>query len=178
MKSMRTVDLSNLIWKQTRFGVHEFELRSEGDIVGVMYWTKLLSDLAVAETADGVWELDRPGFFRDRLVVHDRRTGRDVAFFNKGWFGEGRLILRDGRTMDWYRTKAFCNHWALSNPDEEVICEIREGMRWFKHEADVVLYPAAASESDLLLLILICWYLVFMSIQDSAAVVAATTSAI
>jgi len=175
---MRSMDLRNLIWKQKRFAAHDFELRSRENTVGVMYWTKWFSDLAVAETADGVWELDRPGFFRDRTVVRDQRTGMTVAVFDKGWFGEGTLSLYDGRTMEWYRTKALCNHWALSAKDDEVVFEIREGMRWFKHEADVVLYSGAEGQADLQLLLLIGWYLVFMSIQDSAAAVAATTSAV
>jgi hypothetical protein len=143
-----------------------------------MYWTKWFSDLAVGEIADGIWELDRPGFFRDRVVVCERQTGIEIAAFEKGWLGEGTLFLTGSRSMQWYRTKAFCNHWALSYEDDEMILEIREGMRWFKHEADVVLYPGAEREPDLPLLILIGWYLVFMSIQDSAVVVAATSSAI
>lgn len=178
MRSIKTVDRQKLIWKQKRFGVHDFELRSGNDLVGAMYWTKWFSDLAVAETAEGSWELDRPGFFRDRVVVCRRQTGKQIGLFDKGWFGEGTLSLRGGRSMQWFRAKAFCNHWALSNEDDEVVLEIREGMRWFKHEADVVLHPGAERESDLSLLIMIGWYLVFMSIQDSAAVVAATTSAI
>lgn len=178
MRSMRSMDLRNLIWKQKRFAAHDFELRSREDIVGVMYWTKWFSDLAVAETADGVWELDRPGFFRDRTVVRDQRTGMTVAVFDKGWFGEGTLSLYDGRSMQWFRTKAFCNYWALANEDDETILEVREGMNWFKHEADVVLCSGAEGESELPLLVLICWYLVFMSIQDSAAAVAATSSAV
>jgi hypothetical protein len=178
MRSMNSIDLSNLIWKQKRFGVHDFELRSEKDIVAVMYWTKWFSDLAIAETADRAWEMDRIGFFRDRVVVSEQPTGKEVAVFDKGCFGEGTLSLRDGRSLQWYRTKALCNFWALSNADDEVILEVREGMRWFKHEADVVLYRGAEREAELPLLILIGWYLVFMSIQDSAAVVAATSSAI
>lgn len=178
MRSIYVVDPGNLIWKQKRFGVHDFELRSGTDLTGVMYWTKWFSDLAVGETAEGTWELDRLGFFRDRVVVSEQKTGVEIAVFEKGWLGEGTLFLRGRRSMEWFRTKAFCNHWALSNEDDEIILEIREGMRWFKHEADVVLHTSAERESDLPLLILIGWYLVFMSIQDSAVVVAATSSAI
>ncbi len=174
MKTMKAVDLGNLKWKQTRFAVDDFELRSGKDLVGVMYWTKWFSDLAVARSADGSWHMDRPGFFRDRVVVTEKQAGREVAVFDVDWFGEGILTLADGRSYQWYRTKAFCNYWALANEDEEVLFEIRQGTRWFKHEADVVLYATAEKEADLSLLILIGWYLVFMAIQDSAAVVAAT----
>jgi hypothetical protein len=178
MRRIDSVDLGKLIWKQKQFGAHDFELRSDEELVGSMYWTKWFSDRAIAETADGAWELDRPGFFRDRVLVTERQSGIEIAVFDKGWFGEGTLSLRGGRSMEWHRTKAFCNHWALSNEEDEIILEIREGMRWFKHEADVVLHPGADKESDLPLLILVGWYLVFMSIQDSAAVVAATSSGI
>jgi hypothetical protein len=178
MKSMKAVDLGRLKWKQKRFAVDDFELRSGKDLVGVMYWTKWLSDLAVAKSVDGRWHLDRPGFFRDRVIVSEQESEEEIAVFDIDWFGEGTLTFVGGRSYQWYRTKAFCNHWALANEDEEVLFEIREGTRWFKHEAVVVLYIAAEKEADLPLLILIGWYLVIMAIQDSAAVVAATTAAV
>ncbi|MGD8760137.1 MAG: hypothetical protein PVJ07_07770, partial [Anaerolineales bacterium] len=171
MKSIESVDPGKLKWKQTRFAVHEFKLRSGEDLVGEMYWTEWLSDRAVAECADGCWHMDRPDFFRHRVVVREQGTGKDIAIFEKNWFGEGRLIFADGHSYEWFRTKAFWNHWALATAEDEVVFEIRDATRWFKHQADVVLHSAAEVEKELPLLILIGWYLVVMAIQDSAAVV-------
>ena len=178
MKSMQANNLGNLQWKQKRFAVHDFQLQAGDDQVGELYWTKWFSDQAVAKSADGCWLMDRPGFFRDRVVVREQESGKSIAVFDSGWFGEGNLRFMNGRSYQWYRTKAFCNHWALANEDEEVVLEIREGMRWFKHEADIVPYASAQKEADFMLLIFIGWYLVFMAMQDSAAVVAATTAAV
>jgi hypothetical protein len=176
MKNIGSVDPGKLKWKQTRFAVHDFELRSGGDRVGEVYWTEWLSDRAVANCADGCWHMDRPDFFRDRVVVSEQESGNVIAFFEKNWFGEGQLIFVDGRSYEWFRTKAFCNHWALANAEDEVVFEIRDATRWFKHQADIVLHAAAEGETELPLLILIGWYLVVMAIQDSAAVVATTSA--
>jgi hypothetical protein len=176
MKSLHTVNLGNLVWKQEHFGVDHFLLQAGEDCVGEIYWTKWFSDCAVATCAHGTWHLDRPDFFADRVVVMDPATKQKVAIFLKGCFGDGVLRMRDGRKYEWARTKTFKNYWALFDESGEVVFEIRAGMRWFKHEADVVLHAAASAEIQLPLLVLIGWYLVFMAIQDSAAVVAATST--
>ena len=123
--------------------------------------------------------MDRPDFFADRVIVTDPTTEQKAAIFVKGCFGDGKLTMRDGRLYEWARTKTFRNYWALFNEGGDPIFEIRAGMRWFKHEADVVLHTAASMETELPLMILLGWYLVFMSIQDNAAVgaVVATTAA-
>ncbi|HEY71060.1 MAG TPA: hypothetical protein G4O08_10805 [Anaerolineae bacterium] len=179
MKRLQAVDLGILMWKQVRFGADHFQLLAGEDCVGELYWTKWFSDLAVAQCAHGTWHMDRPDFFADRVIVTDPATEQRVAIFVKGCFGDGPLTMRDGREYEWARTKTFRNYWALFNEGGEVIFEIRAGMRWFKHEADVVLHAAASKEPDLPLLLLLGWYLVFMAIQDSAAVgaVVATTAA-
>ncbi len=180
MKRLQEVDLGELLWKQARFGVDHFRLQAGEDCVGELYWTKWFSDHAVAQSAHGTWHMDRPDFFADRVIVTDPTTEQKAAIFVKGCFGDGTLTMRDGRKYEWARTKAFRNYWALFDEGGNAVFEVRAGMRWFKHEADVVLHAAAGEETQLPLLILLGWYLVFMSIQDSAAVgaVVATTAAV
>jgi hypothetical protein len=178
MKNLASVDLNNLLWKQMGLGARNFELRAGDDLVAVIYWPKLLSDRAVARSAAGIWQIDRLGFFRQRIVVSPAGSDLEIASFEPGWLGDGDLVLTDGRVFQWYRTKALGNAWALADQDDNLLFEVHEGMRWFKHEADVVLHVAVDSMPELLLLILTTWYLAFAYIQDSAAVVAATTAAV
>jgi hypothetical protein len=174
VQRLEYVDLGQLIWKQTGFGARDFELGSGDDLVGVLYWPKLLSYRAVAESAEGRWHLDRVGFFRRRVVVTEAGSSLEIASFEPNWFGEGDLVFSDGRMFHWYRTKALCDHWALADESDHVVLEIRAGMRWFKYECDVVLYVGADLASDTTLLILIGWYLLYMKIQDLVVAVAAT----
>ena len=174
MQGLRSVDYRQLMWKQVAFGAREFELRAGDDLVGRLYWPKWLSDRAVARCADGVWLIDRLGFFRDKIVVTDMGSRNKVGSFVPNWLGDGRLSLINGRVYQWYKTKAFSNSWAFVDKNDVVLLEIHDWMRCFKHEADVKLRIGAASLPELTLLVLIGWYLVYMYIQDTAAAVAAT----
>ncbi|HEY45929.1 MAG: hypothetical protein AMJ88_03690 [Anaerolineae bacterium SM23_ 63] len=177
MQGLRSVDYRQLMWKQVAFGAREFELRAGDDLVGRLYWPKWLSDRAVARCADGVWLIDRLGFFRDKIVVTDMGSRNKVGSFVPNWLGDGRLSLINGRVYQWYKTKAFSNSWAFVDKNDVVLLEIHDWMRCFKHEADVKLRIGAASLPELTLLVLIGWYLVYMYIQDTAAVVAACVAA-
>jgi hypothetical protein len=174
MQRLEAVDHQQLLWKQMGFGARDFELRSGDDLVGVLYWPKLLSDRAVAECAGGKWHIERVGFFRHRTVVVDIDSGLEVASFEPDWLGDGDLALADGRAFQWYKTKALRNSWALVDKDGYLVLEVHEGMAWFKHEADVVLHVDPGSSPGLPFLVLVSWYLGFTKIQDTAAAVAAT----
>jgi hypothetical protein len=123
--------------------------------------------------SDGVWLIDRLGFFRDKVVVTERASGNQVARFAPNWLGDGMLSHSSGRGYNWYRTKALCNSWAIADKNEAVILEMHDWMRCFKHEAEVKLRIGATSLPELSLLILTGWYLAYMNIQDAAAAMVA-----
>jgi hypothetical protein len=175
MKKLEAVGWQRLLWKQTKFGAYDFELRAGEDLVGVLYWPKFLSERAVAECAAGKWRVDRVGFFRRRTVVTEADSGLEVASFEAGWLGDGDLVLSDGRAFQWYRTKAFLNNaWALADESGNAVLEVKTWMHWFKYRADVALHVEPGARPELPLLVLTAWYLGFMQMQDAAAVVAAT----
>jgi hypothetical protein len=174
---LKTVDYTNLMWKQTGFGVREFELFSGQDLVGRLYWPKLLSDYAVAECGDGRWGMDRVGFFRDRAVAIEAGSGIEVASVIFTWMGDSKLTLSKGRRYQLFKTGILSNNWSLVDENEELIFEIREGMRLFKHDADIDLQVGAIMRKELPLLILLSWYLAYMQLQDAAAAAAAAGAA-
>jgi hypothetical protein len=178
MKELASVDRRILMWRQTRFGARDFELRSGDDLVATMYWPKWLSECAVAEDAENKWCLDRLGLFRRRVVITEADSGVEVASFEPDWRGDGELYSTHGEIYHWYRTKAFRNFWALADGGENVILEVQAGTRRFKYEADVVLPVRSEALPGLSLLIVTTWYLGYMQIQDAAAAaatIAATT---
>ncbi len=177
MRGLRSVDYRQLMWKQVAFGAREFELYAGEDLVGRLYWPKWLSDRAVAKCADGVWIIDRLGFFRDKVVVTDMGSRIRVGIFLPNWLGDGKLSLANGREYQWYKTKAFCNSWAFADRNDVVLLEIHDWMRCFKHEAEVKLRIGTASVPEVTLLILIGWYLAYMNIQDAAAAAAGCVAA-
>jgi hypothetical protein len=172
VRKLDAVDTSQLMWKQTAWGARSFTLGSGDGLVAVLYWPRLLSQHAVAESMYGTWYLDRLGFLRRRTVVSEPESGRELATFEQGWLGNGDLVLADGRVFRWFRTRAFRAFWALADGNEQVVLEVQSGLRWFKTEADVVLHVSPTVMPELPLLIVTTWYIAFSHMQDAAAAAA------
>lgn len=175
MMRHKPVALHTIIWKQPKFGLDHYELREGEKLIGELYWTKLLSDRAIAVCRQGSWEMDRVGCLRQRVVVIDGPSGVRAASFEFGWLGDGDISLANGRVYRWYRTKAFRSAWAIVDEQDRLVYEIQIGKCWFKHEAGVSLavswrYP------QLDLLVCLGLYLGICAMQDAAAAVAATAS--
>jgi hypothetical protein len=83
-------------------------------------------------------------------------------------------LLNDGREFELFRTKAFCEHWALADENDETVLEIKAGMHWFKHMAEITLLAKIEDAAAASALIMLSWYLVFMKTQDDAAAITAT----
>ena len=174
---LKSVDYNQLMWKQTGFGVRAFELWSGVDLVGVLYWPKWLSDYAVAECGDGKWILDRVGFFRDRAIAMKTGTEEELVNVTFGCMGDCECTLSNGRRYQLFRTGFLSNNWTLSDENEDVVYKLREGTRWFKHDAEVDLQVGAIMLKELPLLIFLGWYLAYMNLQDAAAAAAAAGAA-
>jgi hypothetical protein len=174
---LKAVDYNHLMWKQMGFGVRDFELMSGEDLVARLYWPKWLSDYAVAECGDGRWGLDRVGFFRDRGVAMDVSTKIEVASVTFNWVGDSEIALPNDRRYQLFKTGILSNNWTLADENEDTIFEMKEGMRWFKHDAQIDLQVGAIMMPDLPLLLMLSWYLAYMQLQDAAAAVAAVSAA-
>jgi hypothetical protein len=177
MKSLESLDQRTLLWRQPKWAEERHELRAADGLFAELYWTKWFSDQAVAECSHGSWILDRPGFFRDRVVASDTRSGEQVASFAFEWLKNGDLTLSDGRTFRWYRTKAFDTAWALVDKAGGAVFEVHLGMNWFKREATVRLRPDSRTMPGLGLLLCLGMYLGICTVQDAAGAAAAATAA-
>jgi hypothetical protein len=177
MHKLKSVDYNQLMWKQTGFGVREFELWSDQDLVGVLYWPKIFSDCAIAECGDGTWTLDRVGFFRDRAMAMRTGTEEELVSVTFGWMGDCELTLSNGRRYQLFRTGFLSNNWTLAGENENVVYKLREGTRLFKHDAELDLQVGAIMLEELPLLIFLGWYLAYMNLQDGAAAAAAAGAA-
>ncbi len=175
MKKHKPAPLHTIIWRQPKFGVDHYQLLDGEKLIGELYWTRWLSDRAIAHCRQTAWEFDRVGCLRQHVVAMDSRTEVQAASFEIGWLYEGDIRVANGRVYRWHSTKAFRNAWAVVDEKDELVYEIEIGTRWFKHEASVFLavdnlYP------DLDLLVCLGLYLGICTMQDAAAAVAATAS--
>ena len=177
LRRLKAVDYNHLTWKQMSFGEREFELMSGNDLVGRLNWPKWLSDYAVAECGDGRWGLDRVGFFRDRGVAIEAGAEAEVASVTFSWVGDSEITLANSRRYNLFKTGILGNDWVLADEAEDEVFKIKEGMRWFKHDAHINLQVGAIMVPELPLLIMLSWYLAYMQLQDAAAAAVAASAA-
>jgi hypothetical protein len=178
MTPLEMIAARTLVWTQPKWIADRFELRAGEEVLGELYWTKCLSDQAVARYGNSTWILDRRGFFRDRVVAIEPGTKELAASFTFGWLQDGDLVLADGRSFRWYRTKIFDTAWALVDNADGAVFEIRLGADWFKRKAAVRLWPDAKAKPGLGLLLSLGMYLAICTMQDAAGAVAATSAAV
>jgi hypothetical protein len=177
VNSLEAIGKKSLLCRQTKFGAFDFELFLGDDLIGRMYWPKWLSDEAVATCADGDYLINRLGFFAHRAVMLDMETEREVATVNIKWLGDCEITFHDGRTFQLFQTKAFCEHWVLSDENDETVIEIKPGTHWFKYVVEIDLHAKSGQTAAAPSLIMLCWYLIFMNTQDAAAAVVASSVA-
>ena len=164
----KTIETRQLGW-----GVRGFELSVEGERVASLTWPKWASDYALGEWGEERWGFDRPGLFRDKLEIYDRKSP-PYATLNYDWLKDGKLSLRNGRMFNWQKTHTFCDKWALTDDQGSVIYEIEAWQHWFKRMGEFRFGDAAMECANLKPLVLAGWYLAFKHTEDVAAVVAAT----
>lgn len=176
MKTREALAMGTLVWKQPKWSVDRFELQASGQVLGELWWTKCLSDQAFARYGESTWVFDRTGFFRDRVVAAEPGAKVLTASCTFALLQDGDLVLGNGRSFHWYRTELLDTAWAFADQAGGAVFEIRLGMRWFKYEASVRLWPAAQALPELGLLLCLGMYLSVCSMQDMGAVVAGTTA--
>ncbi len=178
MTPLESLTATTLVWTQPKWSADRYELRAGEGVLGELYWTKCLSDQAVARCGESTWILDRLGFFRDRVAAVEYGSGARVASLTFDWLKDGGLVLGDGRSYRWYRTKIFDTAWALTDAAGAGVFEIHLGMKWFKYQATVRLWPNARAVPELGLLLCLGMYLSICTMQDMAGAVAATTTVV
>lgn len=178
MTPLESLTATTLVWTQPKWSADRYELRAGEETLGELYWTKCLSDEAIARCGESTWILDRLGFFRDRVAAVERGSGTLAASLTFDWLKDGDLVLADGRSYHWYRTRVFDTAWALADKAGGPVFEIQLGMKWFKHQASVRLWPDAQAIPELGLLLCLGLYLSVCTMQDMAGAVAATTAAV
>jgi hypothetical protein len=146
-------------------------------VIGSLAMTKWFSDQAEAITASGAWIFDRTGFFRSGGIVYERESQVELASFEYDWIKDCQISMHDRQTFKWFRTKVLDSTWAMTTEKDQLLFELVLGTHWFKREGWVTLDVQPGDFPNLDLLICLSYYLGYCALNDTAAAVAATTSA-
>jgi hypothetical protein len=169
---MRTIaeNAAELRWWRPRLLRPEYELLSQGQLVGTLRFHGFCRSLATAESGEGKWTFHREGFFRTRATIRSAASADVVATFRSSFWGPGgELTFATGRRV-WASMNFWSTRLQFHSESNMPLVQLRSG--GLSHRsAQVDLASAARDLPDLPLLVLFGWYLFIMFHRDAAAVV-------
>ena len=163
----------DLAWTQTGYCHGEYELRTGDETVATLRWRG--GSLAIAETSDGRWSFERPGYRRSRVSVRTVGSGTEIAVFSSHWTGGGTLELAGGRLFHWSATNLWRSRWVWREADGTELVSLRSRQR-LRLSGLVERSQAAAALPELGLLMALGWYLTVMRARDSTTDAVAVTA--
>jgi hypothetical protein len=173
MRHIGEVNCQLLAWTQTDYCHGEYKLRAGDETVATLCWRE--GSLAIAETADGRWSFERPGFRRSRVSIRIAGFGTEIAVFSSSWIGGGTLELVGGRLFYWSATNLWRSRWVWREADGKELVRFRSRQR-LRLSGLVERSQSAATLPELDLLVTLGWYLLVMRLQDSTTDAVAATA--
>lgn len=172
MIPMRSNQLAGLEWKQPSAFTRSYELKSGDSLFACMEFQKVFGTLAEARTADRSWTFKRTGFLTPVVTARVAGSEQDIAHYKPGMMGtKGTVHLAGGEVLEFRTTNFWASQWALLGADGAPLLHLsNQGV--LKHGAHVEVQPGAAQRPDLPMLLCLCWYILALHQQDSAATTA------
>jgi len=168
---------SPLVWAQPKAMSRAYELRSADSPVGSLRFEKSCGSLASADVASQKWTFKRAGFLAPRVTVRSANLEDDVAVFRPHWSGGGTLHFADGHQVQWRCTNFWGSQWAFVRSDNHILVRFSHHEGFFKAAAQLQFEDSSAALPEFPLLAALGWYLMILTADDSAAVIAATVAA-
>jgi hypothetical protein len=164
--------LTGLAWIQPSAFARQFELRWNDQTVARLDYQRVFGSLALATWGAENWEFERSGFLHPRVIAR-RPGGEALARYHPHWTGhKGQLEGPALAPRQWQATNLMATRFSWTGGNGDVLLSIR--LRGLVHSGgDLEVTDAGALADDIVLLILLGWYLAQLARQDSAAVVAA-----
>lgn len=112
MKTIRETDSPIVEWK----GRWEYELRSNGDIIGMLRFEENQVTRAVAESAEGTWRFKKKWFPFDKVLLYQGDTDAEVGVFRtKLAADKSSLEFPDGHLFYWKPTNVRRNKCTFTD---------------------------------------------------------------
>lgn len=179
MKQSAPVGSEDLLWTQPRRLDASYRLAQGPRTVATLRFASGLGSRATGEGGGSRWTFKRVGFFRPRVTVRIEGSEVDLAVFELGWSWSGFLSFSSGRRYRWTSLSFWRLAWAFVHEDG---CPLVHFSRYARGRrgAPVHVERAAKDVPDLMILLLLGWYLLVLMDRDGATAAAtfpAVTSA-
>jgi hypothetical protein len=177
MRTIRDAGPSNLSWQQPQAFKCEYELRAGDELLGSIHKTRKFGVAMEAEIGGTRFMLETVGFTRSRIMVREAGAAGEPAVFQRGFFGGGQLLLPGGRSYRWKMTSFWGSRWAFVDDSGQPLVSLRPRKRVFRTGGEVEIAPGALTLPELPMLVLLGWYLLLRTLQDSASAAGAAAAA-
>lgn len=165
-----SVDRSALRWLRTGETVAEYTLLSGDAAVATIRWARRRGAGAVAETADGAWALGRHGFFVPHLTARRTPDAPPVARLTNH-LGHHRIEIGGGASYRLRRAGLLLPAWSLTTERGEEVAHLEAAGETRRLDGGaVIVAPGTIAPAELLLLLLLSWYLIALLWFEDEAV--------
>jgi len=167
MKPIPVEGHTTLDWVKPKSFRRTFELRSTEGLVGTLKFVQNDYQLAIAETANGVWLFRETRYVIPRISIWTQNQ-KYVAAFEGSRSGNGSLEFLDGRKYHWNYKDTMQTDWVFfDTAGKEILCFMPSFGRG-KVRGKLQVNPRAVEIQDLSILCLLGWNIViFFDEQES-----------
>lgn len=144
-------------------------LQAGGELVGRLHFSDPLDSTATGESAVGSWIFMEEGLLRPRVSVRSLPGKRHVAVYRCGLLGlSGHLEFGDGRRFCWRKRGLHRSDCCFENAQGMPLVAVeaeccRSWLFGSRFMAGLVrIEPGACALSELMLLLLLSWYLLVL----------------
>ncbi|MFL6237570.1 MAG: hypothetical protein ACJ76N_30910 [Thermoanaerobaculia bacterium] len=171
MRTIREAASSYLSWQQPRAFRAEYELRAGDELLATLWSGSSFGATMGAKIGASEFSLMTEGFFQDLIAVREVGAVGVAAYFRKGAV-EGQLALPDDRDCRWKVTSFWSSRWAFVDDSDRPLVSFQARSQFFRAGCDVAIDPGALVLPELPILVILGWYLLLRTRDDSAAVAA------
>lgn len=155
-----------LVWKQSAATQRHYELRAGETTVAELDFLKTFGTLARGSAASGVWTFKRTGFLSP--IVTARREGEtgDCAFYHPNFSSsQGQLRLATGEAFEFRLAGVWTRSAILIDNDRREVFRVHLKGESSAGAAVEVRLPETPGVE---LLLLLCWYVLVLQMQDES----------
>ena len=159
-----------LVWSRLGLFRRDLQLESGSEILASLRWEKMLSDQAIAESADGRWNIGarRGRSLRREVLVREAQAQEPVATFTRSWRRTGDLRFVSGPEFAWRREGFWRSEWFWSSARTERLVTFRSRLG-FRSRYEMEVDQAARQLKELPILVLLGAYLTSLISRQTAA---------
>jgi len=157
-----SLDRSTLRWIRTAETPAEYTLLAGDAPVAVLTWARHGGSRAAARTSEGEWTLKRNGYLVSHLTV--RRAGEDAPIARLSLrFGHHEIEVGGGGVYWLRRASLLVPAWKLTGAGDREYAHIEPVPEGRHLGGGAVLTSGSAPARELLLLLVLSWYLIVLA---------------